>query len=79
MARFVQAADRAEWEVRDVRGSNKMGWYYTTNIPSPNGVVVVKLTRHGTHFCHVCVKSDACQHSAFVSSYIDVHGIPSEV
>lgn len=69
----------SEWEVTDIRGSDKMGWYFTTNIPSPAGEVVrVKLSKHGRHLCFTCIKSDDCVHATFVSRYIDSHGMPEE-
>ena len=69
-----------DWAVTDIRGSHKMGWYYTLNIAGSdrNTTLTVKLSRHGTHVCMSCNKADACPHARFVSRYIDRHGIPEE-
>lgn len=69
------------WMVFDVRGSNKMGWYYALNVVGAGGatsLVTVKLSRHGRHVCLTCNKADACEHARFVSAVIDRDGIPEE-
>lgn len=80
-------ATRARWEVIDVRGSEKQGWYYTISATSGAGKagggrdvpVTVKLTKNGRHAsCATCLVADTCPHARFVWGVVEREGRPTE-